>query len=377
MSCEHYDAVVIGGGIVGCTVALYLKDCMERVVILEREGDLLQRASYANQARVHNGYHYPRSLLTALRSRVNFPRFVADYHDCIDRSFDKYYAIGKHFSKVTSQQFRTFCNRIGAVLEPPSKEMRSLFNRDLIEDVFLVRECAFNAVKLKSKLRAGLLNKAIDFRLGCNVAMVSQIEDSLLEVSFQVDGQNGGVRGRHVFNCTYSRLNQILAASRLPVVPLKHELTEIALLEMPPHLRNIGITVMDGPFWSSMPFPPRALHSLSHVRYTPHHVWLDDPGGTWVDSYAYLERARRISRCVHMIKDAQRYVPSLGDCRHADSIWEIKTVLPGNELDDGRPILFRSDHGLKNLTCILGGKIDNIYDVLHEIEAMRESGGLG
>ena len=30
------------------------------------DADLMQRASYANQARVHNGYHYPRSLLTAL-----------------------------------------------------------------------------------------------------------------------------------------------------------------------------------------------------------------------------------------------------------------------------------------------------------------------
>jgi septum formation inhibitor-activating ATPase MinD len=47
-----------------------------------------------------------------------------------------------------------------------------------------------------------------------------------------------------------------------------------------------------------------------------------------------------------------------------DSIWEVKTVLPKSEVDDSRPVLYRADCGLPNLTCILGGKIDNIYDIV-------------
>ena len=90
----HYDAIIIGGGFFGCTLALHLhRKYKLKVVILERDRDLLQRASFANQARVHNGYHYPRSILTALRSRVNFPRFVSDYTDCVADSFDAYYAV--------------------------------------------------------------------------------------------------------------------------------------------------------------------------------------------------------------------------------------------------------------------------------------------
>ncbi len=53
----------------------------------------MSRASYNNQARVHNGYHYPRSILTALRSRISFPRFVDEFRDCVDSDFDKYYLI--------------------------------------------------------------------------------------------------------------------------------------------------------------------------------------------------------------------------------------------------------------------------------------------
>ncbi len=86
----QYDAVVIGGGFFGCQLSLYLKQYMKAILILEKESDLLQRASFANQARVHNGYHYPRSILTALRSRVNFPQFVNEYRECIASNFDKY-----------------------------------------------------------------------------------------------------------------------------------------------------------------------------------------------------------------------------------------------------------------------------------------------
>lgn len=95
----NYDAVVIGGGFFGCTVSLYLKKYLKSVLILEKEADLFQYASYVNQARVHKGYHYPRSLLTALRSQINFGKFIKDYQDCIVSSFDNYYAVSNYFLK--------------------------------------------------------------------------------------------------------------------------------------------------------------------------------------------------------------------------------------------------------------------------------------
>src|SRR5207245_10217691 len=84
-------SVVVGGGFFGCALALALRERGQRVTLIEREPDLLQRASALNQARVHGGYHYPRSILTGLRSRVNCPRFLADFPGCVDRSFRHYY----------------------------------------------------------------------------------------------------------------------------------------------------------------------------------------------------------------------------------------------------------------------------------------------
>jgi glycine/D-amino acid oxidase-like deaminating enzyme len=176
-----------------------------------------------------------------------------------------------------------------------------------------------------------------------------------------------------VFNCTYSGINHFLAASGLPLVPLKHEGTEIALVEPPPPLRKAGVTVMCGPFFSIMPFPARGLHSLSHVRYTPHHSWLEQgelarrPEGHKPELQSNFDR---------MVRDAARYMPCLVECRHQGSLYEVKTVLPKSESDDSRPILFRWGHGLPNLVCVMGGKIDNVYDAIREIDEQRTRGGL-
>jgi glycine/D-amino acid oxidase-like deaminating enzyme len=365
---ERYDILVIGGGFYGCTVALELSKNNKRVGLLEKEVDLMQRASYVNQARVHQGYHYPRSILTALRSRINFDRFIDEFEECIYSEFQQYYAIGKIASKINADQFRRFCERIGAPLRGASKEVKALFSPNLVEDVFLVREHAFDAVKLKNKMRRELAQENIDVSVNCCVKRISA-KNKDLKVEYEGPDGNGVLRADYIFNCTYAQINQIMAASELPFIPLKHEFTEMALVEMPDNFRHMGFTIMDGPFFSIMPFPARSLHSLSHVRYTPHHYWQDRNGERHMEAHDYFSKANAESYHVHMLKDAQRYLPALRDCRYVESLWEIKTVLPQSEVDDSRPILFRRSELLPNVISIMGGKIDNIFDIREKLRA--------
>jgi hypothetical protein len=74
-----------------------------------------------------------------------------------------------------------------------------------------------------------------------------------------------------------------------------------------------------------------------------------------------------------MVRDAARFLPILNDCQYVDSLWDIKCVLPRSEQDDSRPILFQRHHGLPNLHCVLGAKIDNIFDLMDEMDdALRQ-----
>jgi hypothetical protein len=139
---------------------------------------------------------------------------------------------------------------------------------------------------------------------------------------------------------------------------IKKELTELVLFKAPYPLANAGITVVDGPFFSVMPFPAAGLHSLSHVRYTPHMAT------TGKD----LPRPTRSNRTA-MVRDAARYIPALAKVDVVRSIFEIKAVLAQHEDDDGRPILIEQCARMPRVVSILGAKIDNIFDALQYIQA--------
>ncbi len=359
-----FDAVVVGGGFYGATLAAELAGAGWRVLVVEREAELLARASFNNQARVHGGYHYPRSLVTGRRSRVNAPRFIADYAEAIDDSFRSYYAVARSFSKVSAAQFRQFCERIGAPFQPADERVRRLFNPILIETVLRVDEVAFDADRLRAVVQRRLESTGVEVWLQAQVERVHPAPDEALVLSVRGADGTAEVVASHVFNCTYSGINRLLEASGLPIIPLKHELTEMALVEPPDELVGRAVTVMCGPFFSCMPFPARSLHSLSHVRYTPHGEWLDGAGVPARDPRAVLAAFGGTSRYGDMLRDASRYLPALARARYRGSLWEIKTVLPRNEGDDGRPILVRMAHGHPRLHCIAGSKIDNVYDML-------------
>lgn len=364
------DALVVGGGFYGAAIAVYLvvRRGLPRVMLVEQGPALLRQASLNNQARVHNGYHYPRSYTTAFRSHVNLPKFVADYPDAVRRDFTSVYAIAARNSKLTARQFTRFCAEIGARLEPAPQALRTLFEPRLVEDVFIAEEPIFDACVLARQLTRDLAAAGVEVRLNARVAAVARSakDGAALEAAIEVDALRTTQTARLVFNCTYSGLNQLggdFAATR---TQLKHEITEMALVEPPRELSGLGVTVMDGPFFSLLPFPARGLHTLSHVRYTPHLQWLDRAGA---DPLVRLRDYPRQSRIDRMLRDAARYLPIVASSVPVDSLFEVKTVLARNEGDDGRPILCEEQADLPGCYSILGGKIDNIYDVLEKLDA--------
>lgn len=364
-SAHVQDAVVVGGGFYGAAIAIFLaRQYGFKVLLIEREPALMRRASYNNQARVHNGYHYPRSFTTAYRSRVNLPRFVRDWPDAVKQDFTKVYAIARRNSKVTARQFERFCRDIGAEIQPAERALRDLFEPRLIEDVFQVEEYAFDTTRLASWAQRNLKEHGVQVRLSTRASEISKGQDSLLTVAETAQGDKQQIASRYVFNCTYSGLNQLRGDFPGVSTPLKQEVTEMALMQMPESLAGIGVTVMDGPFFSMMPFPARGLHTLSHVRYTPHFNWADEAG---INPYARLHNYQRQSRVDRMVRDTGRYIPEVLKAKHVDSLFEVKTVLVKNEGDDGRPILFEQHNTLPGCYSVLGGKIDNIYDVLERL----------
>lgn len=369
LQSEILDAVVIGGGFYGAKIAAYLAKSrgLKRVLLLERETSLFARSSSNNQARVHNGYHYPRSLMTAARSHANFSLFVNSYPEAIKRDFTSIYAIARNNSKVSAKQFGQFCRRVGIPIEVAPIEIVRLFQSSLIEEVFLTQEFVFDPQQLVIAVSDELRDSAVPIRLATCVTRIDRSNNGRLAVT-SVD-QHGSETidiCRYVFNCTYSGLNQIGGDHPKTTSRLKHEITELAVVQVPDELRNLSVTVMDGPFFSVMPSPTSSYHTLSHVRYTPHMDWVDDPNRC---PSHLLQQHHRESHYERMRRDVARYIPCASMMKYLTSVYETKTILTINEVDDGRPILLEKYSQFPGYYAILGGKIDNIFDILKALES--------
>ena len=132
---KFYDKIIIGAGLYGLYSAIFCAKRGESVLVLEYDIAPFMRATYINQARVHMGYHYPRSISTATKSANYYEQFIEEYKYCINQEFDKIYAVANNFSWTNKKQFEKFCKDS----EIPCKPINTneFFKEQLCEGAFL------------------------------------------------------------------------------------------------------------------------------------------------------------------------------------------------------------------------------------------------
>ncbi len=360
------DVVVIGGGFYGAMIAADLGARGRQVILLEAGDRLLPRASTFNQARVHGGYHYPRSVSTGLSSQRHYRRFVQEFGAAVAAPRIALYAIARQGSWTTPGQFSLFCRRIEAPCRRADDAWRGLFEPSLVADVFEVDEAVLDVAALADAVAERLVDAGVDVRLGVEAAAVRLSADGV-----EVDLQPGGsLQARSAVNATYWRLNEFGAGSA--PAALQHEWAEMSLCRPPAGLRDVAVTVVDGPFFSLLPFHAAGpgVSTLSHVRYTPHACWADgDPQAAMIAATPPQQ-----PRFAAMLRDAARYLPALREAVHERSTFEIKTVPANRDDNDARPIIFAATpEGRPRVASVLGSKLDLVYDVLPRVESFVDA----
>ena len=142
-----YDKIIIGAGIYGLYSALYCGKNNDKVLVLEKDSGAFKRATYINQARVHMGYHYPRSFSTAIKSAGYFERFNKDYDFSILYDFDQIYATSSNFSWTDAKQFQKFCDNANIKCDQVSTN--KYFKEGMCDGAFLTQEYTYDAQILK------------------------------------------------------------------------------------------------------------------------------------------------------------------------------------------------------------------------------------
>ena len=175
----NYDKIILGAGLYGLYSALFCGRRGEKVAVFEYDDAPFRRATYINQARVHMGYHYPRSFSTAIKSAGYFRRFNTEYGFCVHRSFDQIYATSAAFSCTDAAQFEKFCRAAGIRCEEVA--VSKYFNSGMCDGAFLTEEYTYDAMILKkySTLNIGMALFLVDLGITVAASLVFDIETGL------------------------------------------------------------------------------------------------------------------------------------------------------------------------------------------------------
>ena len=366
------DKIVIGAGLYGLYAALFCAARGQRVIVLEQEKRPFTRATYINQARVHMGYHYPRSISTAYKCAGYFQRFVSDFGFCIHDRFEQIYATSSRFSWTDASEFKKFCK--DAAIPCSELPVERFFKPDVCDGVFLTQEYTYDAMILRDFFLEKLKEHS-------NVRIIYEVELLAIERerdAYRVIWREGECMAPFVLNASYASVNYVLSLMKdmqPEMFGLKYELCEIILCDVEKSLEKVGLTVMDGPFFSLMPFGKTGYHSLTSVTFTPHdNDYHTVPGFACTKRQEGECRGCRLGNCndcklrprsawEYMAALARKYIREEHGFYYKDSLFSMKPILRESEIDDSRPTVIKMATQNPTFVSVLSGKINTVYDL--------------
>jgi len=333
---------VVGAGIFGVTSALKLDGDFD-VTLFEKNNDILQNASSINQYRLHRGYHYPRSIETAVSAKHGTQTFLKEY-PCELESPNQYYAIASFGSKVTSDDYESFMNSVGLDYEEVESD---LLVDTSIEKLYKVNEGLFDPCKLYDLCNKKLNNSEILRLTNCEFTKDSESEFD------------------YIVNAAYANVNQISDNKR----KYQFELCEKPLIKLPDEYKGVGIIIMDGPFTCIDPYSDTDYHIVGNVVHAIHHSNVGEYPEIPMKLKDLLNKGviknPKITKWSKFKDTLSQFFTNIDEVEHIGSMYTIRTVLSNRDYDDARPSIV--DKESKSKYLIFSGKISTAVDAADEL----------
>lgn len=278
---------VLGGGWYGCSIALGLLEAGHSVEVHEARPRIFDGASGSIPARLHLGFHYPRSRMTRAACLEHSEAFMARYGQLTAGVPVNIYAIAKDRSLVDFDQYvRTLQGEVEFVrIADPSE-----FGLQNVEGAVLTGERHI----VTDRARAYFEEK-LDGRVFCDTARPEVLDDDHWDMTV---------------DCTFCA-NDSAGVDR-------YEPCLVLLLEGD---TNRAVTIMDGQFPSLYPWDEeQGLCSLSSAQWTPFSKELR----TYAAAQALLNQLKAdqiVDRAEAMIESMAQFYPTIADYKLAG--WKL------------------------------------------------------
>lgn len=345
---QQLKIAIVGAGIFGITAALRLSQEGFSIDLFETYSDIMQAASGINQYRLHRGYHYPRGPNTVKECQEANHLFTTLFAEAIIPNAEQYYCIAKEKSRVTGEQFLTFCknHNLEFVIDTPE-----VIRQDSIDLCVRVNETRWDPQKLYTLCWTKL--KASSIKLHLNTEAT---KDILKKYDFSIIA-------------TYSRINDLIDEPFHS--NYQFELCEKLVIQLPVKYHNKGIVVLDGPFCCIDPLGNSNMHVMGHVVHAIHQRNVGTTPLPCPKFISYLNkgvvRNPKITHLPQFITHGSEFFKELDKMEHIGSMYTYRVVLPHVDNTDERPTIIRKTE--KNIFTIFAGKIPTSVFTAEQITA--------
>lgn len=342
---KKIKALVIGGGIHGLTSAIALANSGVEVTLVEKNRELMKGTSGATHNRAHMGYHYPRSVETAIECMEGLNFFKNKYPESLSYPEEVYYLVEKENSKISPDEFREFCDEMNIPYNIGMPESEICL-KDSIDTGFRVSEPVFKLRSLTKLLETEAIELGIKILNNSRVIDFNE-PDGIYGVVVQQGNDVSIISADIILNASYAYSNNLLKILGLEGDMTKYVLqkTEIPIVRSRKPLPSM--TIMDGDFISIMQEGENMdLFLLYDVLYSV----LEKEEGFYLD-----EERRYPSNFDKMIDHGAKYFPFLKDLEYVDSLWGSRPI-PVGISGDSRKTRIRGHNKFPGVYSILEGK---------------------
>lgn len=334
---------IIGGGLFGCTAAIYAARHDHDVHLFEIKNELMSGVSRHTFARLHRGAHYPRSHETGRECRAGEAAFRAEYGAAVIDRGRQYYIVAPQNSHVDRDEFFRFL----ANEEIP-------FEND--GNVFRVVEPRVDLQAMAAIVKDKMDISGVNVHFGCGASYEMRDEFDKIVVA------------------TYSNNNAALNVLGCERKEHKFQVVEKPVVLLPKKFADVSVVVVDGPFGCIDPLDNTPLHVIGHVVESIHscnvgmRAVVPDHLSKLIGKG--IIRDPQYTRFKEMVDGLRPYIDGIGEAKHIGSAYMVRAVLAHEEATDKRPTLVQALDG--QVSTIFSGKLGTACDAAKKTLSLIE-----
>lgn len=355
---------VIGAGIFGCEAALTLQKTGYSVVLFEKSAQIISGATTKSQNRLHLGLHYPRDIQTAMQSIRGYETFSARFPECVDTTFENYYALAAENSKIDLKKFNEFILNTGIKVHHVDLDAlaKTGLKPDRISGLWKCEEGVIDFVSLRMQLENEMEEYGVE-RSFSNEVLTLEQKENFTEL---MSKERGIERFDYVVRSTYGSDRIKMLNSSLP--KRIYEYHQTLILKTETSLSRQGITIIDGDFLTLLPYGK----TKDSLLYSPtgsvreKHIGTQYPS-TWdeITNDHYKPKEAEI------IERFEEWLPNLEIAKEREFLTTVRSIEPNMQSTDRRTSAVTQVS--KNIIDIWSGKIDHCVDIAMDV-ASKVSG---